>query len=118
MYTPNTADAWKQAIKGELLKHCHHIGGLPVSVDITFLFERPKSHYGSRNKKPYLKDSAPEYHTQKPDIDNLEKAVFDAISDAGMWKDDCQVVISTSAKRWTRRKGGAFITICSPIKNN
>jgi Holliday junction resolvase RusA-like endonuclease len=39
-------------------------------------------------------------HTVKPDIDNLVKLVLDAMTKAGFWKDDSQVVILKAEKRW------------------
>jgi len=36
---------------------------------------------------------------KKPDIDKLERAIMDALTDAGAWKDDCQVVAVAKVKR-------------------
>jgi len=36
----------------------------------------------------------------KPDLDNLEKAVLDALTDAGAFRDDAQVVMVAKAKFW------------------
>lgn len=35
----------------------------------------------------------------KPDVDKLQRAIFDALTDAGVWKDDSQVV-SVHADEW------------------
>jgi Holliday junction resolvase RusA-like endonuclease len=50
-------------------------------------------------------------HTQKPDKDNLEKAVMDALTSIGIWKDDCQVYGGITEKYWTADKSGAEILI-------
>ena len=52
---------------------------VPVSVRITFLMQRPKT----------VKRHMP---TVPPDIDKLCRAVLDALTDAGVWADDSQVV--------------------------
>jgi Holliday junction resolvase RusA-like endonuclease len=60
----------------------------PLRVDLTFYFPRPKSHFRSNGE---LKPTAPVWHTAKPDRDNSDKAVLDALTDLGLWGDDKQV---------------------------
>lgn len=50
-----------------------------VRVLTVFVFERPKS---VKRRLPWV----------KPDADKLARAVLDGVTDAGLWKDDCQVV--------------------------
>ena len=59
----------------------------PVEVEIVFVFERPKSV-----KRDWM--------TVKPDIDKLVRAIFDAVSDAGVWFGDQQVVRLICQKRY------------------
>ena len=63
-----------------------------IRVDLDFYFQRPKSHYRTGKFSHLLRDDAPKYHIKKPDKDNLEKAVTDAMTDAGLIKDDCIIV--------------------------
>lgn len=42
--------------------------------------------------------------TTKPDIDNVEKAIFDGLNNVA-WKDDVQVVSVTKAKRYAATPG-------------
>ena len=56
----------------------------PLRVDCTFVFPRPKSMIWK--KRPMQR----ERHAKKPDRDNCDKAVLDALSGL-MWADDCQV---------------------------
>jgi len=92
VYNPTTAEGWKSRIAEEVkpyLPESPHDG--PVVCDLTFFFRRPQSHYGKRKGKPYLKDKAPRVYTNKPDRDNLDKAVMDCLTQIGLWKDDCLV---------------------------
>ena len=60
---------------------------LPVFVTITFGFDRPKKHFRSNGE---LKPDAPVYHTGKPDVDKLLRAVLDAMTGI-VFVDDSQV---------------------------
>lgn len=62
----------------------------PVHIKLTFVMQRPKSHYGTGRNENKLKVSAPIYHTTTPDCDNLAKLVMDALN-GYMWVDDAQV---------------------------
>lgn len=57
-----------------------------VSVRIQFWFHRPKSE--KKRERPSV----------KPDLDNLIKAVLDGCSQAGVWRDDAQVVSLVAQK--------------------
>jgi Holliday junction resolvase RusA-like endonuclease len=63
----------------------------PVHVDIVFIFPRPKHHYRTGRNAHLLRDTAPTLHTHKPDVDKLLRSTFDALTTAGVWKDDAQV---------------------------
>ncbi len=61
-----------------------------VAMTIDFYFPRPKCHYGSGRNAAKIKDTAPKYHTQKPE-DALTGIVY---------KDDCQVTERFCQKHW------------------
>lgn len=112
MYDPGTAEGWKGsvalAVKDDLPEQPYTC---PVFVRMTFFFPRPKSHYRTGKYADQLKDSAPMYHTAKPDIDNLEKSTYDALTEMGFWKDDTQVVRHVVEKRYDEGAPGACIKI-------
>ena len=56
--------------------------------------------------------TAPKWHTSKPDLDNLVKAVKDAITQIGViWADDSQVGISWSEKIYADQKHQAGVRV-------
>lgn len=84
-----------------------------VKVMIVYHFHRPKSHYGTGKNSGILKDSSPYWMTKRPDLDNLNKAVLDALQDGGLLRDDSAVVHLESMKRYINKesKQGANISI-------
>ena len=72
----------------------------PVAVHIWAVFPIPKSW--SKTKKAAA--LAVEYHEQKPDPDNIGKAILDALSEH--WRDDCQVADLRVKKLWTNKTEG------------
>ena len=81
-----------------------------VSLTITFILARPKSHF-CRNGK--LKDSAPRLCTARiGDIDKLVRGVCDALTGIS-YDDDCQVFDLHAERRYAigYEKPGAIITV-------
>lgn len=52
----------------------------PLRVDITFYFARPKNHFRTGKFAGILKPNAPTWHISRPDRDNLDKLILDALS--------------------------------------
>mgnify|MGYP000554286516 CR=1 FL=1 len=103
VYDAGTAEGWKAAIQAQLERYAGKCIESPMVVKMTFYFPRPKSHFGTGRNAEKLKPKSPKFHLQKPDADNLAKAVMDALSEKsgmGLWKDDTQVVSLTIFKEW------------------
>jgi Holliday junction resolvase RusA-like endonuclease len=104
MYTPQKTVAFEAAVlkagKPFLLAP---IEG-PVRLRIVAYFEMPRSW--SKRKKAQMDG---QYHTQKPDADNVMKAVKDALDEVA-WNDDCQVADVRAVKRWSRY-GETFVKV-------
>jgi crossover junction endodeoxyribonuclease RusA len=81
-----------------------------VSVSLVFCFPRPKSHFTS---KGVLRSTAPSHKTTKPDVDKLCRAVLDALTIAGIIKDDSLVTTLSGQKRYCvgTEPPGVLITI-------
>jgi Holliday junction resolvase RusA-like endonuclease len=60
---------------------------------------RPLSHYGTGKNRNKLKSASPEWHSKKPDLDNLVKFVKDCLNGIA-WKDDAQVVTLAATKKY------------------
>lgn len=71
-----------------------------IRVDLAFVLPRPRAHHVNRDPNRPLRDAAPRLHLQKPDVDNLEKAVIDALTKSGIWRDDAQVIETSVTKLW------------------
>lgn len=70
----------------------------PVEVRILAIFPRPKAlcAVSKRTGEP-LAAPGRRWHTSKPDKDNIEKAVLDALKD--WWDDDAQVCVGCTFKQ-------------------
>lgn len=67
----------------------------------TFIIKRPQSHYRVSKKLGVaaLRDTAPDFHTQKPDALKLMRAVEDAMTGI-VYKDDAQIIKTSPLKLW------------------
>lgn len=74
----------------------------PLQVDIYFYFPRPKSHFRTGKYADELKPNAPTLHTSKPDRDNLDKLVLDALGGI-FWIDDRLVCQGWLQKEYSDR---------------
>lgn len=72
-----------------------HAGESPIThgvhVDARFVYARPKSHYRTGRNAHLLRDDAPTYKTSAPDLDKLQRAVGDALTQAGIIRDDALI---------------------------
>ena len=74
----------------------------PLMIRLVFYFDRPLSHYGSKNKVKFLKDGMDTYHTKRKDLDNLVKFVLDALNKKAYY-DDSQIAQISTVKLYTDR---------------
>lgn len=97
-YYPNDY-AEHEAALAEMLKEMAVTGKEytgPVKVDIICTFEPPPS----LSKKERAERLVGEWHSMKPDGDNLGKCVMDAMNHIKLWVDDCQVADLRVRKVW------------------
>ena len=112
VYDGGEAKGWKRMIECAIRPQLPREPiDCPVTITATFFFERPQSHYGTGRNSGTLRPNAPTKHTQRPDGDNLFKALTDAITDAGLWRDDALIADAHIAKRWAMKHPGVVIVI-------
>jgi len=74
--------------------------GYAVSVEAVFAYGRPKGHYGTGRNAGRVKPSAPTWKASAPDLDKLQRALGDALTQAGVLRDDALIVQWMPAKVW------------------
>jgi len=96
-YNPKSADAWKNQIIAAFLSCRREKIRTSVCVKVSFFFPMKK---GMQITNECIR------HDSKPDIDNLQKAVLDALTNAGIWQDD-SLVYKIEADKWYGPTDGA-----------
>lgn len=108
VYNPSNANGWKDTIYYETMKHRPTIPfSLPVRIDIKWRMPRPKRLLRKLDPEGEMP------HTSKPDRDNLDKAVLDAMLGGGWFLDDCYVTAGFIQKVYHAKNGlpGADIVV-------
>lgn len=82
-----------------------------VELRLGFDLPRPVGHYGTGRNARVVRAGAPAHPCVAPDLDKLTRCIGDAITDAGLWKDDSQVVLIEAAKRYTSDVPGVVIAV-------
>lgn len=107
VYTPPETKAYEKMIREEWIKQC---GNVPLTgaltVDIDFYFKRPKSHFDKNGSL----HNAPKYFLNVPDLDNVEKAVLDALNKVA-YADDKLIFGKRSTKNWHPSTDVILVTI-------
>jgi Holliday junction resolvase RusA-like endonuclease len=109
---------WRQDVKTAALEAVDYGDNLPVfedcpvSVWIDFYLARPKGHYGTGRNAGIVKASASKYPTVKPDLDKLIRSTLDALTEAGVYGDDSQVISIMTGKFYAdHRQPGALVHV-------
>lgn len=91
---------WRQDVKEAALNAIEYLLPLdgPLDIHVTFLLKRPASHFRTGKNAHLLRDAAPLWPAKKPDIDKLLRSTLDALGEAGLWRDDAQVVRVVAVK--------------------
>lgn len=92
---------WREAVKQaaiEQLPEGHTALTGAVDIDLVFKMRRPKT---VTRHHPYV----------APDLDKLCRSVFDSLTNAGVWKDDCHVCNLTARKEYTDFSPGVWIYV-------
>lgn len=98
IYVPKSAQDWKKQVA--LAAEPHMPDGRideALRVDVLFLLPRPQRLLRKRDP------DGPVWHCAKPDRDNLDKNVLDAL--APFWRDDTDVCVGTLVKAYHAKDG-------------
>lgn len=97
---------WREAVRAEAQRLAAAPFGAhePVAVTLVFYLPRPKGHYGTGRNAGQLRPGAPPRPAGKPDIDKLERAVLDGLTQGGVLADDAQVVDVIKSKLYASDK--------------
>ena len=92
---------WRQDVKlaAERFIESQRVRGLawspldgPLVARMVFTAARPKSHYRTGRNAHLLRDAAPARPATVPDLSKLIRSTEDALTAAGLWRDDARVV--------------------------
>lgn len=96
VYTPKDTVSYEKYIREQWQQHNPDDPyENAVAVMIRFHFKRPQKDY----LRGTLRESAPKHVVKTPDLDNIEKAVLDALNGCA-YTDDKQVVRKYTEKLW------------------
>ena len=104
MYTPAETVAYEAKVRAIAREYFPEPLAGPVFVSIYAYFEPPASW--SKAKRAAAMG---QYHTQKPDNDNIRKIILDALNGVA-FADDSQVARDSGAKWWSL--GGSETVVC------
>lgn len=92
VYDAGTAEEWKARVieSGSAHRPTNPLDG-PLAVTLTFRLRRPQAHYSKRGGLKAWAEAAQPIG-RKLDLDNLAKAVLDALTLDQWWRDDGQIV--------------------------
>lgn len=88
MYDPQKSKSWKETVKWQAIEQKALLLQGAIKMNLLFMLQRPKS----LQKKIV-------YHVKRPDLDNLVKAVKDALRGI-CYKDDSQIVELIAKKEY------------------
>lgn len=102
---PKPVYAWRAQVQQAVAEAVTEPFTGPLELRLGFDLPRPAFHFGTGKNAGKVKLSSPSWPTVAPDLDKLVRCVCDAITDAGLWHDDAQVVSLICAKRYTSPAG-------------
>ena len=108
VYTPTASADWEhfaaltlssRYVLGCFPEPANYMAGA-LGLELVAVFARTKA-LATMNTKGVYKHGASRFpHAQKPDLDNVLKAVCDALEKAGVIEDDKQIAVHHASKVW------------------
>jgi Holliday junction resolvase RusA-like endonuclease len=95
------AKPWKEAVSqvaGKVMVGKAMFQG-PVYLTVIITMPRPKGHFGTGKNAGKVRESAPRWHSSKPDLLKMLRGIEDALTGV-VWRDDAQVASHRAAKEY------------------
>jgi Holliday junction resolvase RusA-like endonuclease len=105
---------WREAVKAaarEAMGDQWQMLTGPVWLTLYVGYSRPASHFGTGRNGGRIKPSAPRDKATAPDLSKIIRSTEDALTEAGIWRDDRLVISVCASKFWTLGPTRAFIII-------
>ncbi len=101
VYQKDTAEWWKSQVilAGKTWRPRNPLTG-PIHIRLVFWMPRPKRLMRSKDPEGAIA------HTSKPDKENLEKPIFDALTNDGWFQDDAQIFLGKTGKFYHAKNRG------------
>jgi Holliday junction resolvase RusA-like endonuclease len=114
MWTPSTADVFKAAV-GIAARECVPPEITPIrgAIELHWIAYLPRPQRLCRRGS----DAGPVVCLAKPDRDNIDKAICDALQDAGVIADDRTIYLGSQAKYYAEIDGAPRAEICIRCTN-
>ena len=104
-YTPERTVAYEKLIRDEYMKQCgHKFGDVPLMMVVIIEYAPPRAATKKMREDMLAGRLLP---TKKPDIDNVVKAVADAIQGVA-YRDDVQIIRLTVVKTYAEEDAVSF----------
>lgn len=105
---------WRQDVTASAIEAAERDGWVapsgPLLVELTFTLKRPRYHYRTGAYAHELRPNAPVLVDKKPDLDKLARSTLDALTAAGVIRDDAQIARLYVIKRYGD-PAGVVVTI-------
>lgn len=105
---------WRQDVRAAAVAKIEETGWQqltgPVHVSITFYLPRPRYHYRSGQHAHELRPTAPVFVDKKPDLDKLIRSSCDALTQAGVYRDDSQIAEFVVTKKYAAGRWAEMAT--------
>lgn len=85
----------------------------PIRVQAICRYVRPKSHYRTGRNAHLVRENAPYWKASAPDLDKLQRAIGDALTQSGAIVDDSQIVAWDASKVWGQ---SAFVELLISVE--
>ena len=109
-YTPPQTRRYEAKARKAFMEQCGASSVIegPVAVAWMAVFPVPKSWSKKKKRLAWDQDMP---HTQKPDVDNIEKIILDSLNHTFLWEDDCYVNNSIGFKRFAKEgeEAGVYV---------